>query len=180
MRDQIKLFLIEKGCQDYQINNEPIVCSVTPSEYYYIEYIDGCWQCGISSRGYKIKGTKYLTEESALLWLVYKRYTVGIINKMKLPFVMDLKAMTPKELHEYTLSIFDDTLISRLQIVNNKQLLYNNEYFLKNLYRDKYIEEFYFYKLFALKGYELTKLELIRFGIDPVLLEDSFRFELLQ
>ncbi len=181
MIEQIKEFIRYKNCDLYKINDEEIVARSYPEDYDFTRKENNVWVYGASHRD-KDKIVKiFKTEEEALLCMLYILYTIEISIKIKEG--KDWSSMTKEQLIKELDDPDINEFTNRIEILNDEQLIYDKKYPIDNKYsKDKKysideIDEYRLIALYKLKAFEMTRKELIEFGIDELQLEKYYKYE---
>lgn len=177
MNDKIIEFLKLKKCSEYKIDDEDIVCNSYPENYCFIRKEGSKWIYGENHRGKEKRVKEFKMKEEALLCLVYNLYTIKKSIELKKGYVVIWSQMSNEDLIKETDLLFETSLLKQLEILNEEQLIYKEKYIIDNTFSKRTIEDFRLFKLFSLKAFEQTRNELIKFGVDPLELDNNFRFE---
>ncbi len=175
MTEQIKEFIKYKNCDLYKINDEEIVARSYPENYKFTRKENNMWVYGKSQRDKDKIVKTFKTEEEALLCMLYSIYTIYTTIKLKEGKGWHL--MTKEEL----INELDDPDINeftnRIEILNDEQLIYDKKYPIDNEFSKDKIDKYRLIILYDLKAFEMTRNELIEFGIDELQLEKYYKYE---
>ncbi len=175
MIEQIKEFIRYKNCDKYKINDEEIVARSYPENYKFTRKENNMWVYGKSQRDKDKIVKTFKTEEEALLCLLCSLYTIKISIKIKEG--KDWSSMTKEELIKEVDDPDINEFTNRIEILNDEQLIYDKKYSIDNEFSKDEIDEYRLIILYDLKAFEMTRKELIEFGIDELQLEKYYKYE---
>lgn len=178
MKNQIRKFLIEKNCDGYKIDDEDIVSQSYPENYHFIRQEENGWIYGVSRRDEETIKKSFLKEEEALLYLLYLVYTSKIQINLMRGYMSYFRTLSKDELEVELKNVFTSKELEMLKVYDDKNIVYIDKYYISNN-MEYDISKFHYVKLFALRAFEKTKEELVMLGVNPLDLDNYFRFEKL-